>query len=273
MSKIKSRQIHSYLQIFILSMLTFIVFPWFLMQSDEVDLMKINEPPSFYYLLGTDSLGRDLLSRISLNIYVNVFPICGIAIFSHAISTLCFIQSLTYQRSNKVTSFFNSVSQFIYALPLPIMVVAGAMIFDVHAIHTIWLTLFIFFFSSTWLLLQNLYAQSIEQHYWETYLLAGGCLKSLVFKYGVLGSWFSTLTNRLIVHFQQGLLIEVAFSYFGFGITEPTPSFGNMMSAHYEQIFNAEGTSLFVVIACLNLCLVAPKATLNLLNLLRNASL
>ena len=263
-----SKNLHNgslYIHTLIIFAFMFIAFPWFLLNTEELNLLKGNLPPSQENIFGTDSLGRDLLVRVSKNIYLNIVPIFLIVSVTHLSSIMLF----TFLISRKTEIFFgpfiSKTAGFIYSFPLPILVLLLGRFSGIHSVQTIWSVLTIFFFAKTWLLLTNAYSFDIKKTYWKSYLLAGGKKSSLVLQYGILGAWVEILICSFCNHFQQGVIIETIFSYLGFGVVEPVPSFGNMISAHFEQIFSAKGTVLPIVAVCLYICLSVPKSVLHFL--------
>lgn len=248
----------------ILLAFSFIAFPWFLLFTDEVNLLRGNLAPNFNHFFGTDSLGRDLLLRISLCIYTNLIPVLLIVGLSHLSSMILFTFLINRKSASLIIRFCSKISAIFYSFPLPILVLLGARVLNLHSVSTIWLVFFIFFFAKTWLLLQSAYTLDMNKTYWKNYLLTGGRRTELVIQYGIFDGWLKMLIYSFCNHFQQGIIIEAIFSYLGFGMVEPLPSFGNMISAHFEQIFSTSGTALLIITLCLYVCLSVPKSLLYL---------
>lgn len=242
----------------------FLAFPWGFIFSEEVNLLQANLLPSLEHFFGTDSVGRDLLIRINHNIFSSMLPIITIVVFSHLSAILGVV--LLCGRISKLGMFFSKIPSLVYAFPLPILILAGARILRIHSIEIIWLVLYGFFLGKTYLLMNSSYSLDSKKHYWRSYLLSGGTHRSLILQYGVLREWKLMLANTACTHFQQGLGVEIILSYLGFGIIEPKPSFGNMISAHFEQIFNGSGSAIFIILICLYICLSIPRSVLFLLN-------
>ena len=258
----------TYSSIVISALFIFIALPWWLIFADEVNLMRAYDPPGIEHFLGTDSLGRDLLVRISKNIYTNVFPILMVATLSHLFSVFCFIKLIGHKPFLRVKAILSPAAKLIFSMPLPILIIFGIRLFSFHAVMTIWVLYFIFFFISTFIFLTAIYERDISKPYWQNFLLAGGSHKALVRKYGIKGIWRYELIDRFVVYYQQGLIIETTFSYLGFGVTEPSPSFGNMIAAHYELIFSNQNHALIYILFFFYLSLCMPKAMIHLYKIL-----
>jgi ABC-type dipeptide/oligopeptide/nickel transport system permease subunit len=65
-------------------------------------------------------------------------------------------------------------------------------------------------------------------------------------------------------HLRTAVAIEASLSYLGFGIQEPSPSFGNMLAAHFDLYLKGQWYVLGILVLWLGVTAAFPQAVLTL---------
>lgn len=218
-------------------------------------------PPIFFegnnpaHLLGTDAFGRDYLSRlihgaqISLVIGVSVMLISGFIG-----TTLGLIAGYSGGRTDQLIMF---VINTRLALPIFLVAMAVVVIFGPSITGTI-LTISLFLWDRFAVVVRSATQQAASQDY----VMAArsiGCSNRRI----LLSEILPNLVNAVIVigtiEMAYAILLEAALSFLGFGIQEPTPSWGLMLSQARQYLFfdswllYIPGAALFILAFAINL--------------------
>lgn len=225
------------------------------------DLSRRLLPPMFFeghnpaHLLGTDAFGRDYLSRlihgarISLVIGISVMLISGFIG-----TTLGLIAGYFGGRTDQLIMF---VINTRLALPIFLVAMAVVVIFGPSITGTI-LTISLFLWDRFAVVVRSATQQAAGQDY----VMAArsiGCSN----RYILIGEILPNLINAVIVigtiEMAYAILLEAALSFLGFGIQEPTPSWGLMLSQARQFLFfdpwllYIPGAALFILAFAINL--------------------
>jgi oligopeptide transport system permease protein len=201
--------------------------------------------PSAQHLLGTDQLGRDLLSRlmhgarISLTIGVLVQGI--ILVIG---GTIGLIAGYAGGRTDNLLMRFTDIW---YAFPDLIFVLVLVSVFGASL-----LSIFVAIGIVNWVGLARLVrGQTLsikEKEFVESARAVGSSHLKIVLRHLVpnaLGPVIITLTFGI----PQAIFLEAVLSYLGVGIPPPTPSWGVMIQDGYQAIFSSPGQVAFPAIA------------------------
>ena len=191
--------------------------------------------PSGSYLLGTDEIGRDVLSRV-------IFSAQSDVVISLAATAIAFIVGsligifLGY-RGGLVDTAGTRVVDVMLAFPAIVLALFLIAIFghgeivEIVAIAAVMMPSMARFARGTSLLLRNrAYIESSEilrasRAYVIRRHLVPNALRSLLVAASVLGA--------------SAVLISAALSYLGLGVTPPTPSWGTMLYNAFQNVFQA----------------------------------
>jgi peptide/nickel transport system permease protein len=208
-------------------------------------------PPFFYeggstaHILGTDSLGRDILSRIIYGTRVSLSVSLIVILINGTIGTMLGIIGGYF--GGRIESFLMRLTDICLSIPVILIALLFAVVLG-PSFKTVIL--------------------SLSMLGWAFYarLIRGETLKlrraDFVMQASIIGSSplrimrvhiFPNIINSLIVMatLQIGLiiLVEAALSYLGAGIPPPTPSWGNMVNDGRNHIDIAWWISFFPGIA------------------------
>ncbi len=233
-----------------------VVVPPLLGLSTKLDLSNMLAFPSLSHPLGTDHLGRDLMIRISETIRFSVLPLwlsSTVATFVGA-SFAAFLILGMQTRSpvlKGLTTISQSVAALLMAIPAGVMVFAWSVWREHAGIIAVVSALSVFFVMRAFLKVFDLYRHDRYLLYWQAHEALGGSRLRLIWRYGFLSSWKRQLGELLSFHLRAAVIIEASLSYLGFGIQEPMPSFGNLLSSHFELYLKGHTEVLVVITVAL----------------------
>jgi len=206
--------------------------------------------------LGTDELGRDVLSRLIQSIRVSLVIAFGATILSAVIGTT--LGFLAAQFRGWVENLVMAMADFQAALPFMIMA----------------LSVLAFFGSSMWLLVclmgfygweryariaRGLAISASAQGYAAAVVQLGATPRRLYMKH-ILPNVASTLIVSMTLTFPEIILLESSLSFLGLGVQPPQTSLGNMVGFGREYLTRAPhimlAPSLVVVLTTLSISLL-----------------
>ena len=202
----------------------------------QMDLMaRLSPPGTPGHWLGTDELGRDVLSRLIQSIRVSLIIAFGATLLSAVFGTS--LGFLAAQFRGVVEHFVVMLADFQAALPFLIMSLA----------------VLAFFGSSMWLLVvlmgfygweryariaRGLAISAGAQGYAEAVVQLGATPRR-VYLHHILPNVASTLIVSMTLTFPEIILMESGLSFLGLGVQPPESSLGNMVGFGREYLTTA----------------------------------
>lgn len=233
------------LAVLILTILAAILGPWFvkcgLPDPYEMDLRNQVAKPSREHWLGTDSFGRDVLSRLIFGARVSVsvgFVAVGLSTFIGlplgVISGYC---------GGRIDNFIMRIMDAFLALP-PILLALTFVGFMGPGIRNVMLALGIVHAPR---LARVVRAKTLSVREQE-YIIAGKALGAgtlhLQLQY-ILPNVISSVLVQTTVAYAYSIISEAGMSFLGLGTQPPTPSWGIMISEARSYIIDAPWYILF----------------------------
>lgn len=228
---------------------------WTPYPTDIVDIANKLTPPSAAFLLGTDHLGRDVLSlamagaRISILVAffaVGLGAIIGIPLGLAASATRGFVDD-----------FFMRANDIIFAFPAIIIALLAAAIFGPSATNAI-IAIGIFnipVFART--------ARGAALSLWQRpFILSAqtsGLTKKQIAIRHILPNIAPILIVQATVQFSMAVLAESGLAYLGLSAQPPVPSWGRMLADSQSLMITAPwlaivaGACIFLFVFALNL--------------------
>lgn len=184
------------------------------------------EDPSFSHLMGTDSIGRDVFSRIVYGARISVLIGFGAVAVGTAIGTVIGL----------FTGFFGGwVDTIIQRLIDAIMTVPGLILALV--IVTVWgqgvtqliLTIGVLMVPGTARIVRGSVLSEKNNQYIEAARVLGASNSRIMFRH-LLPNVSASIIVIMSVMVGVAILVEAALSFLGLGIRPPTASWGQMLS-------------------------------------------
>jgi peptide/nickel transport system permease protein len=212
---------------------------------DDADLLRSEEPPGREYLFGTDSQGRDILSRIIYGARISL----SIGLVSQVLNSIIGVLfGLTAGFLGKwwddfvmaLTNVMLSIPSLVFALA--IMAVLGPGLINVFLAlgFTNWS------YSCRITRSQVLAARSLD-YVRAAYALGYG--KKRIMFGQILPNILGPILVIATLGVASAILIEASLSFLGLGTQPPTPSWGGMLATAREQLFTTPWISIFPGIA------------------------
>ena len=204
-------------------------FAWLPYDPQQINLGQLNAPPgSAGHLLGTDFLGRDILSRLILGIQAYFLPgLLAIATSLSLGATLGMLAGYRGGRAETVITYLNNLVDSFPRLVLILLVIA-AFKPDIYYIMAV-----VGLAGSP--VVAALIAGKVrflrQKHFIEAAHVLGLPTRVILLKHLLWYNCRALLIIQATLGMGEAILIETSLSYLGFGVQEPTPSWGNMVQA------------------------------------------
>lgn len=195
----------------------------------EIDLQLMMAPPGTAgRLLGTDFMGRDMLSRLIVGIQAYFLP--GLLAIFIALSVGTALGVLAGYRGEKldtgITYFMNLVDSFP-RLVLILLVIAAFK----PDIYYIMLVVGLTNVPAVASLIKGKIQFLKQKNFIEADIALGVPTSTIILKHILWHNCRSLLIIRATLGMAEAILMETSLSYLGFGVQEPTPSWGNMVQS------------------------------------------
>ncbi|MBS1678922.1 MAG: ABC transporter permease [Actinobacteria bacterium] len=178
------------------------------------------------HLLGTDQLGRDVLSRLLYGARIDIFIACGSVLFPFAIGLI--VGMLAGYRGGWVDSVLVGIIDIVFAFPALVLLVALVFVLG-PGIGTIVIAITL----TDWVSYAQLSRTSSRREGTQEYILAartGGIpTRRILFRH-VLPN---IIVQPIVLATSDALLIIIAITTLGFlglGVPPPAPDWGTMIS-------------------------------------------
>ncbi len=224
--------------LFIIAVFAPVIAPY---DQDAIMVKEIFQPPSKKHLMGTDELGRDVLTRIMWGSRVSLlvgFVAVGISV---AIGVLLGALAGYYGRSvdNVIMRFVDVMLCF----PTFFLILAVIAFWE----PSIWKIMLVIGLTS-WMgvarLVRAEFLSLKERDFIQAARALGGKDIRIIFRHVLPNSLAPVLVNATL-GVAGAILIESALSFLGIGIQPPDPSWGNMLTAGKDNIEIAWWLSFF----------------------------
>ncbi|WP_425338809.1 ABC transporter permease [Bartonella tamiae] len=202
----------------------------------QLDLMNRLASPGFNsHLLGTDELGRDILSRLIESIRVSMQIAFGATICSAVLGT--FLGFLAARFRGIVENCVMMLADFQAAMPFLILALS-VLAFIGNSIIILTLLLGLYGWERYARIARGLALSANSQGY-------AGAVRQLgarplrIYVHHILPNIASTLIVSMTLIFPEIILLESSLSFLGLGVQPPMSSLGNMISFGREYLSNA----------------------------------
>jgi peptide/nickel transport system permease protein len=212
-----------------------------------IDVHNVLSPPSKDHFLGTDELGRDLLSRIIWGSRVSLkvgFIAVGIAITAGII-----IGAISGFYGGLVDTILMRFVDIMLAFPTFFLILAVISILE-QSIFTIMVVIGLTNWMDVARLVRAEFLSLKEKDFVSAARAVGASDKRLIFKH-ILPNALSPVFVAATFGVAGAILIESGLSFLGLGVQPPEPSWGNILTAGKDNIEVAWWLSLYPGLAIL----------------------
>lgn len=207
---------------------------------NAMDVVNRLKGPSAKHWLGTDNLGRDLLSRIVYGAQISMSVGFSVAVISSISGLIVGIYASYYKWLDHILM---RISDGIMAFPglllaLALMAALGARASNVVIAVSIVATPYIARVVRSEALALK------EQTFVEATRALGASNARIIWRH-IAPNTLSSLIVQATFIFAEAIIIEAALSFLGAGVPAPAPSWGNILSDGKTYIFNAWWMTFF----------------------------
>jgi len=235
--------------------------PWLAPHDPNAQNLAMRlKPPVGYekhvpeHVLGTDGYGRDYLSRLIYGGRIALLIGVSVMLLSGLIGTT--VGMLAGYYGGRVDQVLMFIVNTRLALPIFLVAMAVVVVFGPSLYGTI-LTLGLFLWDRFAVVVRSATQQAVAQDY----VLAArsvGCSNLRILLGEILPNILHIIVVIATVEMAYAILLESALSFLGFGIQEPTPSWGLMLAQARQHLFfdpwllYIPGAALFVLVMAIN---------------------
>jgi peptide/nickel transport system permease protein len=192
----------------------------------RVDLAFFRKPPSAVHLLGTDSAGRDVLSRLLYAGQVSLRVGLGAAIMSTTIGLVLGSIAGTYGRW--VDTVLMRLTDVVLSFPALVVIITVVALIGPSE-QTVVLGIGLFYWPTACRIVRGLALSLREQDFFIAAKALGATDGHVILRH-MIPSVLSPLTVTATFAVAQAILLEAALSFLGLGVRPPQPSWGNMLN-------------------------------------------
>ncbi|MGI5838210.1 MAG: ABC transporter permease [bacterium] len=221
----------------------------------EYDAEAILQPPSSRHPLGTDELGRDILTRLLWGGRVSLSV--GIAAMLVALAIGTTFGALAGYYGGILDNVLMRLTDLVLAFPALFLYLILSAFFNTGLFHLI-----LIIGSMSWMevarLVRGAFLTLKQLEYAQAARAVGAGDRRIIFRH-LLPNALASLIVATILGIASAILYEAALSYLGLGIQPPWPSWGNMLSNSQSYVWTAPalavypGLCIFVTVLCCNL--------------------
>ena len=198
----------------------------------EQDLTAVLQGPSAAHLLGTDELGRDLLSRIVTAAASTLAIACIPPIVAVAITVPVTLWAV---RSRRAEGIMNRVSEIVMSLPGTVIILAfiAAVGTNMPLVMTL---LGVLLFGALYRIFFGQAKNLQKQLFVEAATVDGVRPTATSFRH-VLPNMSTTVIVQFVLFFGVGIMMQAGLAFIGLGPQPPTPTWGGMIQTASRFIF------------------------------------
>jgi peptide/nickel transport system permease protein len=223
--------------------------------KNDLDLFNITAPKSADHWLGTDALGRDVLTRLLYGGQFSLLIGVGSAVIAVVIGIL--VGAISGYYGGWVDSVLMRFVDLMLAFPSIFLLLIVAAILDGITVTNI--ILFLAAFGWMWLarIIRGEFLSLKEREFVEAARMIGVSSRRIIFRHllpNVTGPIIVALTLDIALY----ILAEATLSFLGFGVKPETPTWGNMLneartySLTHPLLVIAPGLTITLVVLAIN---------------------
>ena len=212
---------------------------------NDMDLMNRLKPPSGAHLFGTDEGGRDILTRMlygsRVSLLAGVVPTLLSMILGMLLGMMAgFLGGFAARLIMRIADIM---------LALPSMLLAMIMMFAFgNSLINVFLTLTLVNWASIARIVRSETLRLKENEYVEAARVIGVSRTKIIFRH-ILPNCMPTLIVLFTLNVPSSILTESSLSFLGLGIQPPDSSWGLMINAGRQYLYNAPWLSFMPCIA------------------------
>jgi peptide/nickel transport system permease protein len=208
---------------------------------NALDLDSLRQPPGKAHFLGTDSKGRDILSRVVSGARISL----SVGIIASALS-LCigiFFGLIAGYFGGKLDVFFSQVFDIFLAFPGLLLAIGISAVMP-PGLTSAMLAITLVGWAGFARLVRGITLSLKEQTYVEASRAVGASSTRILYRH-ILPNALPLILVAGSLRVGSFILLEAALSFLGLGVQPPTPTWGSMISLNRAYINSAPWMVIF----------------------------
>jgi len=194
-------------------------------QFDQIDLSSIRQPPSAGHWLGTDDLGRDLLTRILYGGRVSIL----IGLFAALLATGfgASVGAAAGYYGGRVDNALMRMTDVVYSIPtLPLLIVLAS--YTQAGAASMAVAIGVLSWMATARVVRGEVLTIREMEYVEAARSLGATNARIIARH-ILPNAIGPIVVGATLAVGNAIILESSLSFLGLGVQPPTPTWGNML--------------------------------------------
>jgi peptide/nickel transport system permease protein len=214
------------------------------LNKDANGALLRNSPPSSEHLMGTDTIGRDVFSRLLYAGRISLFVAFIVVFVQETIGVS--LGAVSGYFGGKLDDFIQRITEFMLTLPLlPLLLALSAILRDVtipglprewSSAVIITIILIVFGWMSATRLVRAQVLSLRNQEFTEASRALGMGHGGIIFRHMIPNSLAPIIVNATL-GLGGVIILESALSFLGFGVQPPMPTWGNMLNEYQSDMW------------------------------------
>ncbi len=197
-----------------------------------VDVTRRLQPPSSTYWLGTDMLGRDVLSRLLVGARISLLAGIVVVIVGGLVGTL--VGGVAAYAGGRAEEWMMRATDLVMCFPPIILAMAIAAALGIGVVNTI-LAMLVVWWPKFARLARSLVLVQRNQEYVEAAHVLGYGPARILFRH-IVPNAMGPLVVLLTLDVGTAILTFAGLNFLGLGVIPPTPEWGQMVSEGRELV-------------------------------------
>jgi peptide/nickel transport system permease protein len=199
---------------------------------DFVDIAARLQPPSAAHWLGTDALGRDVLSRVLYGSRISLIAGFSVVLFSATFGTV--LGAIAAYLRGRVEDALMRLTDLVLCFPPIILAMAIAAALGIGTANTI-IAMLVVWWPKYARLARSLVLVQRAQEYVEAAHVLGFGHAHILFRH-VVPNAVGPLIVMVTLDLGNAILVFAGLSFLGLGVVPPTPEWGAMVAEGRELV-------------------------------------
>jgi peptide/nickel transport system permease protein len=199
---------------------------------DIVDVTKRLKPPSAQHWLGTDSLGRDVFSRLLYGSRVSLFTGFVVVLVGGAIGTL--VGGIAAYARGRTEELIMRLTDLVLCFPPIILALAIAAALGIGTTNTI-IAMLVVWWPKFARLARSLVIVQRSQEYVEAAIVVGLKPSRILLRH-IIPNSVGPLIVLITLDVGNAIITFAGLSFLGLGVVPPTPEWGSMVAEGRELV-------------------------------------
>ena len=235
------------------------IFAPFLTNHDPVqhDLLKVEQSPTSEHILGTDSSGRDNFSRLLHGSRISLIVGFSAMIFTLVIGLVTGAVAGYY--GGIVDNIIMRVADLVLALPFLVLALTIIALLEGITVTVFVTVIAITSWPTLTRIVRGTFLSLREQEFVLGARAIGASDARIIFRHFIPNAIGPIIVNATLMMASM-IIIESALSFIGFGIPQPTPTWGNMISEaqsirilrYHPEAWIPPGIGILVTVLAIN---------------------